>query len=190
MRGTLGVRGIATRTRAASALVCLLGLAVSCRSAKSPDDPFVGTWVVRADENPIFTVVVARRAGALGATLTTPNWQTRDGVTFTVQGTGAGTSEATAVIVRGPHHLHLRIDNPKNPTDTSEFDLALNDAQSGEMQYVGVPFPAWPLRKVPPNELPMPQVEWQAGRLYTIDMPAPPPNTEMAAIYDADQQDR
>ena len=172
----------------AVALGSVLLLLASCSTIEVTDSGrSSGTWVMTLDERPFIVLSLT----GLNGTLSRPATFSLDaGGRFSQISSETRTTSLNDVEVEGSR-VHFSVVNPNDPGDPDTYEFNVTEADRATLKPVGIPFEvAWPLERVPTDEVPQVATDWEAGRVYTIEPAITTNHPEMAAIYAADQAAR
>ena len=168
-------------------LLALLGIA-ACSGKPAPDAGFAGTWVMAVGGRPFIVLTLEPKDSSYAGTLERPRHltTTADGRTFSAIGPELITSRITATANQGGLHI---VSASANGAEEDEFDFSVTTSDEGRLKFSDAPFEPWPVTRYKAGA-PHVWTAWDPKRSYALNEPAVEPNSEMAAIYEADQAPR
>jgi hypothetical protein len=94
----------------------------------------------------------------------------------------------TSATIKGDHLLFTTA-NPKDQSDTNDYDLAITGKDQSSLKITDAPFDPWPVTRVPSGSTATVFKGWDAQRSYRRDDTAVS-NLDMQKIFDEDQKPR
>lgn len=167
-------------------------VAVGACSRPAPQTGFAGTWVMALGARPFIVMTLRSDNGTFTGRFVVPDsMQTGDGISFTKISGPAVEQPVTHGTVDGAA-LRFTVENPKDKTDTDDFEMTLAGDDRALVKWVGFPIPMSPLsfRRIQGAEAPAVATDWDPLRTYSAELPEAQPSKEMDAIYNADQEVR
>jgi hypothetical protein len=145
-----------------------------------------GTWALKASDQTIFRFVISTTPLSTTAMWERPEHLETDGESFSrVKGPMVRRSSRSVKLVNGD--IELTFDDPAPGASPDVFQLHCVDNGRLDATFQGTGFEPFNLVKVSANG---PLLgPWEAGRSY-VRVVTRPTNSEMTAIFDADQADR
>ena len=145
-----------------------------------------GTWASKAGDQTMFRLEISTTPTNTTATWVRPERFETDGESFSQVGGPTVRRLARSVkLVNGG--IELSFDDARPGATPDIFQLHCVDAGHLNATYQGTGFEPFNLVRVPPTGASL--GPWEAGRSY-VRVVTRPTNTEMTAIFDADQADR
>jgi hypothetical protein len=164
-------------------------LSVAAGAGSPALSAYAGNWVMKLGGRNFLVLELRDEGGRLTGSVSTPQYQTADGVVFH----GVGSGVETDAIIRSSAaggHLHLVVGDPKKPQEEAELDIALTAEDRASLTLVGFPFEPWTITRVRGTAEPAVATDWDANRLYTQQDADETPSAEMQQIFDEDQRIR
>jgi len=151
---------------------------------------FGGTWTFLLGDRTFFVLTLTENGDKVAGTLAHPSHFTVDasGKRFS-QITSDEVTEVIASATISGDHLRFTTANPKDKSDTSDYDLAITGRDQAFLKMTGVPFDPWPVTRVPSGSTATVFKGWDAQRSYRRDDTAVS-NLDMQKIFEADQKPR
>jgi hypothetical protein len=171
-------------------VISLLVMAASCKPANSAHQKVGGFWTLTLANRTFLVLALTENGDKVAGTLSRPSH-------FQVDGTGTRFSEITSdevqeVITTATlqgDHLRFTTANPKDPSDTSDYDLAITATDQATLKMTDAPFDPWPVVRVPSGPAAVISKDWDAHRSYRHEEIVES-SIEMQKIYEADQKPR
>jgi len=171
-------------------LVLLLTTACKPKPASPVSQKFGGTWALLVGDRTFLVLALAETGDKVTGTLARPSH-------FQVDASGTRFSQITSdevkeVITRATiegEHLRFMTANPKDPGDTSDYDLAITGKDQASLKITDVPFDPWPVTRVPAGSAAVVFKGWDAHHSYRRDDNSVS-NLDMQRIFEADQKPR
>lgn len=174
-------------------LVCFLSillLAAACKPASPAPQKFGGAWTFLLGDRTFFVLTLTENADKVTGTLARPSH-------FTVDASGKRFSQITSDEVKeiitsatiDGDHLRFTTANPKDQSDTSDYDLAITGKDQASLKIMDAPFEPWPVTRVLTGSTATIFKNWDAQRSYHREDTAVS-NLEMQKIFEADQKPR
>jgi hypothetical protein len=186
-------RGIKGEDRMRSSPILLAALAAMSAMAcgqRTPASPFAGTWTMTLNDHPFMVLNIREESGRFAGELSRPGqFTTSDFIQFSRLDSHVATERITSAEVRGGG-LHFTTVDPRDPSDTSAYDMWRDGDQSVRIKESEVPDTMEPpqfVRVV--GATPSVFTGWEAGCQYRAGA-VKASNAEMQRIYDADQAPR
>lgn len=164
-------------------------LATACKSANPAPQKFGGTWTMSLGDQTFLVLALTENGDKITGTLARPSHFQVDslGVRFS-QITSDEVKEVIASATIKDDHLRFTTANPKDQTDTSDYELAITGKDQASLKIMDTPFDPWPISRVPNGSAAVFK-GWDAHRSYHHEDHVVS-NLEMQKIYEADQKPR
>lgn len=168
----------------------MLLLAAACKPANPAPQKFGGTWTFLLGDRTLFVLALTENGDKVAGTLARPSH-------FQVDASGTRFSQITSDEVKEvitsattkDDHLHFTTANPKDKSDTSDYDLAITGRDQASLKIIDAPFEPWPFTRIPNGSTATVSRDWDAHRSYRREDNAVS-NLEMQKIFEADQKPR
>jgi hypothetical protein len=168
-------------------LAIALASAGACAGRAPVESGPSGVWVMSLGRRPFMVLTLS---GAAGTVSHPKSFSLNDSSRFTGITLPVVTQPLSHVVVN-ESHVHFVIENPTDPADTDEYDLALTDADHATLTYVGLPFKTdWRFTRVRTVPVPAVATDWEQSRAYTAEEEVETDSGEMATLFTQDQQPR
>jgi hypothetical protein len=167
-------------------------MAAACKPTNSAPQKFGGSWTLTLGDRTFLVLALTENGDKVSGTVARPSH-------FQVDAAGKRFSQITSDEVKEvittasikDDHLLFTTANPKDPSDTSGYDLAITGKDQASLKITDVPFDPWPLHRIQNGSTVSVSKDWGALRTYRHDdNPAAESNLEMQKIYEADQKVR
>jgi len=177
-------------TRTVAPMLFLVVLtACTASSRQSVVDDVAGTWVMRLDGRPFMVLTLAPDGDAVSGTLARPRTMTTDGLTVSRIGGDIIAERVTGTTPDGKS-MRLVAENPSDAANRTEYEFRVTAADAAGLKPAGAPFEPLPFTRHRGIDTPRVATDWDAARSYPLLAAEAAPNSEMAAIYEADQAAR
>jgi hypothetical protein len=171
-------------------MVGILQFATSCKPSIPAPQKFGGTWTMRLGDRTFLVLTLTETDDKVTGSMAGPSH-------FQVDGSGARFSQIASDAVKEvitkatikDDRLRFTTANPKDPSDTNDYELAITGKDQASLKIVDAPFDAWPITRVPSGSIATVFTGWDAQRSYRRDDTSVS-NLEMQKIYEADQKPR
>jgi len=179
--------------RCFSGIAFLLGSILafaSCTQTEPTPQKFGGTWTMSLGDRIFLVLELTENGENIGGNLTHPEH-------FQIDGAGSRFSKVSTDVVSETvtsssikeDLLRFSTANSKDPSDITNYELAITGKDQASLKIVDVPFEAWPIARVPPGKSAAVFTGWDANKVYP-DSASAVSNPEMQKIYEEDQKPR
>jgi hypothetical protein len=170
-------------------MVVLL-LAIACKPANQAPQKFGGTWTMSLGDRIFLVLALTENGDKIAGTLARPShFQVDNSGTRFSQITSDEVKEVLTSATIKDDHLHFTTANPKDQSDTSDYEFTITGKDQASLKITDVPFDPWPVTRVPGGSTATVFKDWDAHRSYRREDNAVS-NLEMQRIFDADQKPR
>lgn len=168
----------------------ILQLATTCKPASPAPQKFGGTWTLLLGDRTFLVLALTENRDKVGGTVAHPS-------RFQLDASGTRFSQITSEEVKEvitsatikDDRLRFTTANPKDPGDTSDYELVITGKDHASLKIIDAPFDPWPIARVPTGSPATVFRDWDAHRSYRHD-DVVVSNPEMLKIYEADQKPR
>jgi hypothetical protein len=171
-------------------VLCTALMAASCTKPEPTPQKFGGTWTMSLGDRIFLVLELTENGDKIGGNLTHPEHFQIDGAgsLFSKISPNVVSETVTSTSVK-EDLLRFSTANSKDPSDITNYELAITGKDQASLKIVDVPFEAWPIARVPSGKNAAVFTGWDASKFYP-DSESAVSSPEMQKIYEEDQKPR